>query len=115
MEAKEMVEKICQVLSDKQASDIISIHLTDLTVIADDFIIASGRSSAQVKGLFRYVDEEMSKIGIEPKRSEGISEGKWIAVDYGDVVVHIFHEETREFYHLDKLWDNGNNVTKYED
>ncbi len=115
MEAKEMVEKICQVLSDKQASDIISIHLTDLTVIADDFIIASGRSSAQVKGLFRYIDEEMSKIGIEPKRSEGISEGKWIAVDYGDVVVHIFHEETREFYHLDKLWDNGNNVTKYED
>ena len=115
MEAKEMVEKICQVLSDKQASDIISIHLTDLTVIADDFIIASGRSSAQVKGLFRYVDEEMSKIGIEPKRSEGISEGKWIAVDYGDVVVHIFHEETREFYHLDNLWDNGNNVTKYED
>ena len=115
MEAKEMVQKICQVLSDKQASDIISLHVTEMTVVADDFIIASGRSTSQVKGLFRYVDEEMSKIGIEPKRSEGISDGKWIAVDYGDVVVHIFHEETREFYHLDKLWDNGTNVTKYED
>ncbi len=115
MEAKELALKVCEILSSKKASDIITIAVTDMTVIADYFVIASGHSTSQVKGLFGYVDEALSKMGIEPKRSEGTTEGKWIAADYGDVIIHIFNDETREFYHLDKLWDNGNNIEKYQD
>ncbi|MEG1519371.1 MAG: ribosome silencing factor [Clostridia bacterium] len=113
MESKELANKICKVLSDKKAKDIISIHVSDMTIVTDYFVIASGQSPSQVKGLYGYVDEELSKIGIEPKRFDGVTDAKWIAIDYGDVIVHIFLEETREFYHLDNLWDNGTNVEKF--
>lgn len=113
MESKVLSNKICEILSNKMAKEIISIHVTDMTIVTDYFVIASGQSPSQVKALYGYVDEELSKMGIEPKRFDGVSDGKWIAIDYGDVIVHIFLEETREFYHLDKLWDNGSNVEKF--
>lgn len=111
----ELVKTICKALSDKKALDIKIITIKAMTDIADYFIICSGKSAPQVKALYDSVDEVLSSQGIEPQRTEGVAEGRWIAMDYQNVVVHIFHQETREFYQLDKLWNNGANVVDYTD
>ena len=108
-----ITQEICKILDSKKAQDIVVVDIRHLTVIADDFIICSGRSTTQVKALANYVDDEMSKLGREPLRSEGKQEGRWAVVDYGDVIVHIFHEETRRLYSLEQLWSDGSNVTRY--
>lgn len=109
----EKLQMICQLLDDKKAMDITLVELTDLTVIADYFVICSARSNTQVKALSDIVEEGMSKVGVEPLRVEGKQEGRWAVLDYGDVIVHIFYEETRRLYSLENLWSNGANVTHY--
>lgn len=115
MESKELAREICKVLSAKKARDIVTIEVKDMTVITDYFVIASGNSTTQVRALCDYVDEEIEKLGINYKRCDGINGAKWIAMDYGDVIVHVFLDETRQFYHLDRLWEKDGNVTKYEE
>ncbi len=114
MEAKEFVEKVVKVLSDHKAEDIISINLEGKSEIADYYVIASGRSMTHTRSLIEHVDMEMDKIGIQATRSEGVREGRWAVLDYGDVLVHIFNDESRLFYHLEKLFDNGDNIKRYE-
>ena len=80
-----------------------------MTVITDCMLIASGRSALQVKALADEVEDRLSELGIEPARKEGQQEGRWIVLDYGSVLVHIFHAEEREFYRLDKLWEADQN------
>ena len=108
-------EQICKVLSEKSALDIRIVEIAGMSDIADNFVICSGRSARQVKALFDHLEENMEKLGKFAQHKEGMSEGRWIAVDYGDVIVHIFHKDTREIYNLDTLWNNGSNVIKYED
>ena len=112
-DAYALARKIAAVLDEKKASDIVIIDLSDKSIIADYFVIASGRSTTAVKSLTDNVDEKLSKEGIEPLRRDGFSEAKWIAVDYGSVILHVFHEETREYYRLERLWINGGNCEKY--
>ena len=115
-EAKESlaaVQQICKVLAEKQATDIKIVEIRALSDLADYFVICSGRSIPQVKAIFDHLEEQMEKQGRFAARKEGYSEGRWIAVDYGDVIVHIFHKDTREVYGLDNLWNNGGNVTDY--
>ena len=108
------VQQICKVLADKQATDIKIIEIRGISDLADYFVICSGRSIPQVKAIFDHLEEQMEKGGKFAVRKEGYSEGRWIAVDYNDVIVHIFHKDTREIYGLDNLWNNGNNVTDYK-
>ena len=115
MESKEFVEKICKILSDRKAEDIISIDLSGKTEVADYYVIASGRSMTHTRSLVEHVEEEMDKIGVAPIRREGVREGRWCVIDYGDVIVHLFNDETRLFYHLEKLWGDSENVTKSMD
>ena len=110
----ETVKNICTVLSEKQALDIKVVDIQGASDIADYFVICSGRSAPQVKALFEHLEERMEKQGKFALRKEGQSESRWIAVDYGDVIVHIFHKDTRELYALDTLWNNGSNVTTFE-
>ena len=105
----EMVEKIAKVLYDKKAQDIVALDVTGLTVITDCMLIASGRSSIQVKTLADEVEERMTEMGFEPIRKEGQQDGRWVVIDYGTVLVHIFHPQEREFYRLDKLWESDQN------
>ncbi len=114
-QAYELARKIAAILDEKKARDIIIIDIGNKSVIADYFVIASGRSTTAVKALVDNVDEKLSKEGIEPLRRDGFSEAKWIAVDYGSVIVHVFHEETREYYRLERLWIDGANCEKYGD
>lgn len=105
----EMVLKIAQILYEKKAKDIVALDVKDLTVITDCMLIATGRSTIQVRTLADEIEEKMAEAGYEPARKEGQQEGRWVVLDYGEVLVHIFHQEEREFYRLDKLWDVGNN------
>ena len=114
LKSNEFVEKICAVLSARKAQDIVSVDVREKSSVADYYVIASGRSMAQTRALIEHVEEEMDKIGVAPVRREGVREGRWAVLDYGDVIVHIFNDETRLFYHLEKLWGDESNVKKYD-
>jgi len=110
MNEKELVKAIVNILDNKKAQDIKIVNLDGLSTLADYFVVCSGRSTTQVKALFDYLDEEMEKQEVYMIRGEGKQEGKWAVADFGDVIVHIFHVETREAYQFDELWDNGDNI-----
>lgn len=113
--SRQLAELCAKLLSDKKGSDIIMLDIEHLTVLADYFVIASAKSSTQVKAMGEHVEEELSKMGLEPTRREGFSDARWIILDYGDVVVHVFNDEMRMFYCLERLWEDGNNLTRYEE
>ena len=104
---------MCKILYDKKAQDILSINVTDKSVLADYFIICSGRNSQQVKALCSELEEKLEPQGIFAKRKEGTDEGRWIVLDYGDILVHIFHPEERTYYNLERLWADGENVRDF--
>ncbi len=109
MEAKALAEKIAQILYKKKAQNIVVLDVAHLTVITEFMVIASGRNILQTKALADDVDDALAEAGIALRAREGKDEGKWIVLDYGSVLVHVFHPEDREFYHLEKLWDDGQN------
>ena len=113
MESKEFAKKVCEVLINHKAEDVISINVKERTDVADYFVVASGRSMTHTRALIEHVEEEIDKIGVFPVRKEGVREGRWAVLDYGDVIVHIFNDETRLFYHLEKLWGDETNVEKH--
>ena len=102
----QLKDRIVTLLGDKKAVDIVTLEVTKQTTIADYFVIASGRSTTQVRALAAHVDETLSNEGVPPRRTEGIRDGKWVAMDYGTVIVHLFLEETRRYYQLEALWSN---------
>ena len=109
MEARLMAEKIARILYNKKAQDIIVLDVRHLTVITDYMVIASGRNFLQTKALADDVDDALAEEGVVLRSREGKDEGKWIVLDYGSVLVHVFHPEDREYYHLERLWDDGKN------
>lgn len=114
MTSKQLANEICKALSDKKAFDIVTVNISEGS-LADFFVVASGRSTTQVKALAEHVEETLEKQGIFAKQKEGLTEGRWTALDYSDVIVHIFVDEARRLYQLDKLWNNGLNVVEYND
>ncbi len=109
MDALKILEIAVKALDSKKAKDIEAIKIGDLTIIADYFIIASATSSTQVKALADEVEFKLSEAGIEPDHIEGRATG-WILLDYGSVVVHVFYEETRRFYDLERHWSDGQHL-----
>ena len=113
---KEKTLDICKYLSDKKAVSIVYIDVQSKTSLCAYFVICSGRSSTQVKSMAENLEEKMEKErGLSPRRREGVREGRWAVLDYEDVIVHIFNDEERDFYRLERLWEDGKNLTKYED
>lgn len=109
MQDQELVMKLAQTLYDRKAGEITALKVGHLTVLCDFMVIASGRTATQVNALADEVDEMMAKEGVPLRRSEGVHEGRWIVLDYGNIMVHIFHRDERAFYHLDRLWTDGTN------
>jgi ribosome-associated protein len=102
---KEIADQIKAILENKKGLDVEVIDVADKTTLADYFIIASGRSSTQVKALADEVEHEMIKrFDRHPEHIEGNYRDKWVLLDYLDIVVHIFQEEERQHYSLEKLW-----------
>ncbi len=101
--------KVAEILYDKKARDIVVLEVGHLTVITDYLVIATGRSAIQVKALAEEVDDRLAEMGATLRRKEGHNEGRWIVMDYSTVMVHIFHQEERVFYNLERLWEDGGN------
>ena len=104
IESKDKAIKAARASSDKKAKDIVILELKKLTVIADYFVICSGESTTQVKAIVDHVEEALAKHGVSPGRIEGLGNARWVLLDYGDVIVHVFEEETRNYYELEKFW-----------
>ncbi len=102
-----MADKVIQILQDKKAFDIRLIEIAEITSIADYFVIASGGSTTQVQAMSNHVEEKMKEAGYVLKGKEGLRGGRWILLDFGDVIVHNFHEEERRIYNLEKIWADG--------
>lgn len=107
---KEMVKICCQALEDKKAIDLKVINISKVTAIADYFVIASGTNTNQVQAMADNVDECMGKAGCMLKQMEGYNGANWILMDFSDVVVHIFDDENRRFYDLERIWRDGESV-----
>jgi ribosome-associated protein len=115
MTSLELTKAVCTALSEKKGRDIVYLDVTDKTSLCNYFVVASGTSSTQVKALAENVEEKMEKLyDLAPTRLDGVRDGRWAVLDYGDVIVHVFNEEAREFYRLERLWDNGKNMVKFE-
>lgn len=104
LNSKEKALKIANILDQKKASRIEILEIKDLSIITDYFVICSGESTTQVKALAEHLEEKLSEEGIRPFGVEGAAYGSWILLDYGDVIVHIFIEEKRQYYDLERLW-----------
>lgn len=109
-QAKKMVKIAYQALDEKKGEDIKIINLEGISVLADYFIIANGTNSSQVQALVDNVEEELHKVGYSLKQREGYSNGNWVLLDFGDVIVHIFDRENRLFYDLERIWRDGKEI-----
>ena len=110
MQDQEIVLQLSSFLYEKKARDIVVLNVSHLTVLCDYMLIASGRTDNQVSSLADAVDEMMARDGLGLRRSEGRREGRWVILDYGHVIVHLFHRDERAFYGLDRLWRDGTNA-----
>jgi ribosome-associated protein len=109
--SKEMAKIAVQALEDKKASDIKILDISNVSVLADYFIIASGSNRNQVQAMADEAEEKLLKAGYEPKQIEGYQTANWILMDYQDIIIHIFDEENRLFYDLERIWRDGSLVS----
>lgn len=109
-QAKKMLKTAYQALDEKKGEDIKIINLEGISVLADYFIIANGTNSSQVQALVDNVEEELHKAGYSLKQREGYSNGNWVLLDFGDIIVHIFDRENRLFYDLERIWRDGKEI-----
>lgn len=107
MKYEELIKNIVKVLDEKKAEDVKIIETSELTIVADSFVVASGTSSTHVRALAGEVEDALSKAGLDPEHVEGRATG-WILIDYGTVVVHIFDKQSREYYNIERLWQDAN-------
>ena len=110
----EMVRHACKTLDEKKALDIKVIDIHEVSVIADYFVIASGSNLNQVQAMVDNVEEQLGRAGYEPKQVEGTRGSNWILMDYGDLIIHVFDEENRLFYDLERIWRDGKEVDAEE-
>ncbi|HET9540861.1 MAG TPA: ribosome silencing factor [Candidatus Limnocylindria bacterium] len=108
----ELAHRIVNVASDKKASDIVLLRTAEITTMADYFVIASGRSETQVQALSKAIVDELREEGIKPIGMEGRSSARWVLLDYGSVIVHLFAPEEREYYGLERLWSEATQVAR---
>ena len=109
MQEKELALQATQILYDHRAQDILGLRVAHLTVVTDYLVIASGTNALHVRALQEYLEEELEKKGVVRRRVEGEASGRWVVLDYGSVIVHLFHPEERAYYRLERLWDDGQN------
>ena len=106
-QSKEMARKAFKALDDKKAKDVRILDISSVSVLADYFLIASGANKNQVQAMVDNVEEELHKAGFTPKQIEGYQTANWVLLDYGDIIIHVFDEENRLFYDLERIWRDG--------
>lgn len=106
-EIEAMALEISNLIDDKKGLDITLLDVQGVCNIADYFVIASGNSDRQVMAIADHIEETFSKKGIRPKCIEGYRTGRWIVLDYVDVIVHVFHPEERQYYNIERIWNDA--------
>lgn len=109
-DSKDMLKVIIDALQDKKAEDIRVIDISNVSVIADYFVIASGSNTNQIQAMVDNVEEEMFKAGFDNPKVEGYNTASWILLDYNDVIVHVFSEDDRAFYNIERIWRDGKEI-----
>ena len=110
MESRELAKIAYNALDEKKGINISIIDISEISTLADYFIIAGGNNENQVKALANSVEEEMYKVDCKPKHIEGFDNANWILMDFSDIIVHVFNEEDRLFYDLDRIWRDGKHL-----
>ena len=114
MESKALAKRIADILDEKGATDIQILEVGHMTSITDFFVVASGRNVQFVNTLAEDLEEHLSQEGIEPRRKEGKNGARWIVIDYAHVIVHLFHPDERQYYNIERLWQDGTNEQHFE-
>jgi ribosome-associated protein len=104
------LKTIIEALEDKKAEDIKVIDISEISTVADYFVITNGSNRSQIQALSDSVEEKLAANGIHPKNIEGYNGANWILMDYSDILVHIFDPESRGFYDLERMWRDGKNM-----
>lgn len=110
-ESRKMTELVIDALEEKKAEDITILDISEISVLADYFVIADGNNRNQVQAMTDSVEEALGRAGYEPKQIEGYQTANWILMDYKDVIIHVFSKEDRGFYDLERIWRDGKPVT----
>lgn len=111
---KEIALLAAEAADDKKAMDIQLLDVKDLTTIADYFLICSGNSVTQTKAIASGIEEKLKKEDIVPKKVAGKQEGRWILLDYADIIMHIFQKDERKYYELERLWADAQEILSKE-
>lgn len=107
MDSTKLAKLVCAALEEKKAEDVKVIDISEISVMADYFIVADGSNQNQLLAMKDAVDEAMHKEGVAPKQIEGNNQSTWILMDYGDIIIHLFSKEDRLFYDLERIWRDG--------
>ena len=110
MDSKQIAKIAFDALEDKKGVNIKIIDISNISILADYFIIAGGTNENQVKALADNVEEELAKADITPKQIDDYNNANWILMDYQDVIIHIFNEQDRLFFDLERIWSDGNEI-----
>ncbi len=110
MKEDQMLITAVKAADGKKAENIVVLNMKGISLIADYFLICHGNSNKQVQAIARELKEEAEKAGYEVKRMEGFAEGKWVLIDLGDVIAHVFHRDERSYYNLERLWGDAPTV-----
>jgi ribosome-associated protein len=102
--ARELLRVAALAADDKQAEDLVALDVSGPLPLTDIFLLATGRNERNVVSIASEIEDKLIEIGAKPLRREGRAEGRWILLDFGDIVVHVFHEEDRMYYSLERLW-----------
>ena len=108
--SREMAKTACRALSEKKAEDLRVIEISEISPLADYFIIATVSNTNQIQAMVDAVDEALTKEEHQVKQIEGNRNSSWVLMDYGDIIVHIFSQEDRLFYNLEKIWTDGKRI-----
>ncbi|MBT2656742.1 ribosome silencing factor [Bacillus sp. ISL-18] len=110
MDNQELLKIAVKAADDKRAEDILALNMKGISLIADYFIICHGNSDKQVQAIAREMKEKAQETGYDVKRIEGFDEARWVLIDLGDVVAHVFHRDERSYYNLERLWGDAPHV-----
>lgn len=104
METKEIAQKIAAAANEKKAKDILLLNMEGLSPVTDFYVVCSAGNSTLVKAIADNIEDKLAEAGVHPTHKEGYTDARWVLLDYGDVVAHVFLEEERDFYNLEQLW-----------
>ncbi len=111
MKSYDLMKKTALAADNRKAIDIRIMHVEELTTLCDYFVICSGTSTPHMNAIYEEIDMKLSEEGIKPAAREGLGNPGWVLLDYGDVIVHIFNESSREFYSIERLWSDAEEIS----